>query len=503
MNTVEKKQVTKNNKKRRLLAVAAIIMILVLVVIILIKVFNQPRTSSDFSKLAWTDAFTKLHERMSKEYAFTDWKRIDWNALYEKYHVQMENAQANNDFDSYYLALRSYLHEIPDGHVGMNNLVETDFKFIGGGFGLAVADIDDGRFIVTRVDETGPARAAGIHIGAELIEWDGRPIADAVSEVSTVFATVSATTEDLAYKKSMYLARAPIGKQTVITFMNPDDPKKYSVILTAYDDNGESFKRNYPDSVISDKIRDLIKEVDSPDPMPEAMVEQKTLEGNISYIRIWGELDADLQQTGKITPTLELFRSAIHKAIDDKASGLIIDVRNNIGGLDEMAASILGSFYSEKTFYEYQNVYNPGTGEREIVQADSKTDSLALYIEPASLCYTGRIIALTNSRCISSGEGIAMGIKNLPNGETLGFYGTNGSFGLCGPEALMPGSLTVRWPSGQSLNENKVIQLDSRNGVGGVSPSIRIPMTYGNAMRIANGEDVELEEAIRILNSTK
>ncbi|HOF95294.1 MAG TPA: peptidase S41, partial [Clostridia bacterium] len=59
--------------------------------------------------------------------------------------------------------------------------------------------------------------------------------------------------------------------------------------------------------------------------------------------------------------------------------------------------------------------------------------------------------------------------------------------------------IMVDYPFGQSLNKDKQIQLDSQNGVGGVSPSIRIPLTKENALRIANGEDVELKEALRIL----
>ncbi|MGI5892289.1 MAG: S41 family peptidase [Bacillota bacterium] len=235
--------------------------------------------------------------------------------------------------------------------------------------------------------------------------------------------------------------------------------------------------------------------------MPEAMVEKKTLEGNISYIKVWGEFDADLQQTGKMPSTLDLLRQYVKDAIDEKSKGTILDLRNNLGGLDEMAADILGSFYSEKTFYEYQNEYNPNTGQREILMADTKSNAQALYIYPAEHVYSGRIIALVNTKCVSSGEGVAMGIRNLPNGDTLGYYGTNGSFGLSGPEALMPGGLTVRWPSGQSLDENKKIQLDSRDEVGGISPSIRIPITAQNAIRTANGEDVELEEAMRIIIS--
>ena len=166
-----------------------------------------------------------------------------------------------------------------------------------------------------------------------------------------------------------------------------------------------------------------------------------------------------------------------------------------------MAADILGSFYSVKTVYEYQNIYDMPKGERKILPANNKGGSLALYIEPAQQYFGGKVIALVNQKCVSSGEGIAMGIKNLPNGETLGFYGTNGSFGLSGAKAIVPGGHTVDWPSGQSLDENKNIQLDSKDGIGGVSPSIRIPMTAENAMRIAKGEDVELEEAIRILSS--
>ncbi|MDD2422008.1 MAG: S41 family peptidase, partial [Heliobacteriaceae bacterium] len=255
--------------------------------------------------------------------------------------------------------------------------------------------------------------------------------------------------------------------------------------------------------VVSDKLRDAILDVENPNPMPGAMVEKKTLNGNISYIKIWGEIDADLQQTGKAPSTLELLRSAVKESIEEKSTGLILDLRNNLGGLDAMGADILGSFYSEKTFYEYASCYNSATGERKIEPANPKTGEPALDIRPAQPCYTGRIIALINTKCVSTGEGIAMGIRNLPNGETLGFFGTNGSFGLSGAEAVMPGGLIVKWPSGQSLDVNKNIQLDSRDGIGGVSPSIRIPMSAQNAIRVANGEDVELEEAIRILGSVR
>ena len=103
---------------------------------------------------------------------------------------------------------------------------------------------------------------------------------------------------------------------------------------------------------------------------------------------------------------------------------------------------------------------------------------------------------------MSSGEGVAMGVKNLPEGRVTGFWGTNGSFGMSGDTVKMPGELTVSFPYGQSLDKNKVVQIDSRDGVGGVSPNPRLPMTLDNAIMWGSGQDVVLEHALSLLGET-
>jgi carboxyl-terminal processing protease len=113
------------------------------------------------------------------------------------------------------------------------------------------------------------------------------------------------------------------------------------------------------------------------------------------------------------------------------------------------------------------------------------------------------VVALVNNGCISTGEGLAMSIKNLPNGKLVGFEGTNGSFGIAGDMALMPGNFEIDWPYGQSLNENKVVQIDSHDGVGGVVPDLQVPMTLRNAIRYAAGEDVELDYGLQVLQSMR
>lgn len=141
-----------------------------------------------------------------------------------------------------------------------------------------------------------------------------------------------------------------------------------------------SMEKNYPNAVLSDKIRSMYLGIDDPNPVPDSMVETRMLSGNIFYIKLWGELDADLKETGSAPSTIELF----------------------------------------------------------------------------------------------------------PNGDTLGYYGTSGSFGLAGAEIKIPGGLTVHFLFGQSLNKEHSIQLDSTNGVGGVTPSVRIEMTAERAINRPN-----------------
>jgi carboxyl-terminal processing protease len=461
--------------------------------------FGDEELPNNYSTLSWEEAFSTLHRQLATEYAFTEWKSIDWNALYDTYNPQIITSQANQDFPAYYLALRSYLHQIPDRHVSISNRTDIDDQYIGGGFGFAIAQLDDTSVIATWVEEQGEAWNAGMRSGCEILSWDGIPISEALSAVVPIFTGNCATSEDLKLAQQHYLVRAPKGEQHQVTFRSIQNTNVHTVQVSSYDDNKASLSKGYPDSVVSDRIRKAFLEIETDEPMPRSMVETTSLAEGIVYIKVWGLLDADLQLTGEIPSTVDLFEQAVAKAVEQNAKGIIIDIRNNIGGMDQMAADLLGSFYAEQTFYEYQNAYNPETGTWELLVSSEENGKQPVIIEPRAVHYKGPVIALVNSHCVSSGEGIAMGIRNLSNGEVLGFYGTNGSFGLASGIAVMPGGLIVHWPNGQSLDENHEIQLDSRNGIGGVAPTIRIPMTKDHAVSIAQGVDVELQEAMQIL----
>ena len=111
---------------------------------------EEPAT--DYSAQPWLEAFGSLHSRISAEYAFTEWKGVDWDALGTACREKIQQAEADNDFNAYYVALRQYGNAIPDGHVRVSNLPQIDDLYVGGGFGFAPALLSDGSVIACWVD---------------------------------------------------------------------------------------------------------------------------------------------------------------------------------------------------------------------------------------------------------------------------------------------------------------------------------------------------------------
>jgi carboxyl-terminal processing protease len=282
-----------------------------------------------------------------------------------------------------------------------------------------------------------------------------------------------------------------VGAAKVVTFKNPGGAASRTATLTAVDDGMETLAFTNPF-------------YDFKGLKPQKMIETKTLPGNVGYIKILAESDLPETLPGDHTPTAELFKQAVDLLISANVSGIVLDVRGNLGGDDSMVTDFLSSFYKDRTLYEYGNWYNAENGKFEIWLGNDQTQQYSdpgksLDIEPGTPRYDGPVVAMINTGCISSGEGVAMGVKNLPNGRVVGFWSTNGSFGMDGDNAIMPEGLTASFPFGQSLDKDKVVQLDSRDGVGGIAPNKNIPMTMDNALRWGAGQDIELDYALEAL----
>ena len=463
-----------------------------------------PPPPLDASRLSWLAAFDALYEKMAREYAFTEWKGIDFPGLYAEYLPRVLRAQDAGDETAYYVTLREFTHEFRDGHVsvkardagGQALMARAQRQLAGGGFGLIATTLDDGRTVAAWVEAGGPADQAGIELGAELVAWGGRPIAAALARTSTALSPNMPTGWRLAYERARFLVRAPAGAVRAVSFRNPGAKALRTARLTAADDGLETLTMTNAGSVFSWST------------LPDSTVEAKVLDGNVGYVRVYCEVDAYKVTPGDTPKTLDQFRAAIQSLRDARVDGLIVDLRNNGGGSDQMASQILGSLYRSKAFYEYSDLYNPLTGTFQIWVGDDATGTFGkpgqgIWIEPATPQYAGRLVLLVNNGCISSGEGVAKGIKRVPGARVVGFSGTNGSFGAAGDVVLMPLGLEIDFPFGRTLDEHHRVQIDARHGAGGVTPTDRIPMTLRNAVRHWRGDDVELAYGLKVLSAMK
>jgi carboxyl-terminal processing protease len=431
---------------------------------------------SNLSNMSYSKAFDKMNERMSIEYPFGDLKKIDWQALKDKYEPIFEKAEKDKDKDLYYKTLREYLYSIRDGHIEITNENSNVRKNeIGGGFGISTIQLDDGRVLVALVLKDSPADKSGIKLGAEIIKWDGKTGKEALTNTSWTDTPV-ATNENKLYEQGRFMVRAQIGKEVQVEFKNMDENDIKKATLKAYDDNYETLTKT--------KVT-LVK--------GEVPVESKVLDNGYGYIKIKYFLNTDDCNIEKvIEENLKMFQ-------DKNIKDLIIDLRNNPGGDDDMVANILGHFTNEEKFYEYVSYYNKYTKKFEINDSETRT------VNPSKLYFDGKIAILINNKTGSSGEGMPIVLKGSPNIKIIGFTPTNGSFGVISSPILfnMPDGYVIQVPDGRSLNKDKIVQGDSDYaGHGGGVPDVKIPLNEENFKeKYINDKDVELDYAIAYFNS--
>ena len=460
----------------------------------------KPPEAADYSTIGWSEAFKAANAKFSKEYAFREWKGIDFSSLYATFAPMIADAEAAYDPGAYYRAVREYLFSIPDGHINITSpeRIGLTADEIEGGFGFAAAELENGRIIVGAVTVGGPAADAGIQVAAELLEWNGVAVDKAIETASVLWNKAPpATNENRRMEQIRFLTRAPIGESRSVSFRNPGESEPATAVMIAIDEG--------------EKGLDLVNFAPTPDMEDvKKLVEYRVLESGHGYVRVY--VESDLNSDSDYAWAVHAkFEEAIKHFLGLKVPGVIVDLRGNMGGSDQTAADLCGFFYQEARHYENQFFYNALTGSFSWVFLDEiKGDIIPipkpLQITPQSVYYGGPVIALVNPSCISSGEGIAMGIKDAPNGLVVGFYGTNGSFGITGGEIRMPfesdSKFGFLYPVGLSLDADFVVQIDSdKTGNGGVLPTHRVPRTLQNVVAYANGDDVELNFAVVLLES--
>lgn len=422
-----------------------------------IELYEGVVAVNDYSDLSYSEAFANLFAKASREYPFTEEKGIDWQALQAAYEPQFE--QVDDDLGFYEL-MREFLAEIPDGHVGITLDSQVFFEQAGGSFGMTLAELSDGRVIVNQVLPGLPADEAGIEAGAEIAQWNGQPIAQAIAEVQPFFGPYS-TLQSLRQDQLVFLTRVAPESSASLTYQNPGSTGVEEIDLESVIDY-QSLFLSLPDFTQDELALPLESEVLD--------------DSGLGYIRI-NTFSDDYNLMAR------LWERAIQQLITLEIPGLILDLRVNGGGNSGLARDFAGYFYEEELELYRRSYFNESTGAFEELDP-------GFSISPAPDYYPGRVAILVSPDCVSACEGFVYAMTRDEDVFVVGHQATAGAFGEVGRgQYTLPGDYNVQFPTGRSETPEGELLLEGS----GVTPDIVVPVTYASVME---NQDAVLDTAV-------
>ncbi len=166
-----------------------------------------------------------------------------------------------------------------------------------------------------------------------------------------------------------------------------------------------------------------------------------------------------------------------------KMKGIILDIRNNGGGMLTAAESLAGHFVGEKRHCGYIQ-HKTGKGHNDFSSPEP------LHIKPASVVWGKPVVLLTNRSVYSAANHFTMLMKPLPQVKVIGDK-TGGGSG-------MPLNSTL--PNGWSIRFSAcpILDIEGRHTEFGIEPDENIHMTPTDW---AKGRDTIIERAKEIIKA--
>ena len=423
----------------------------------------------DFSDLSYTEGFDKMVEKFSNEYAFTELKNIDWDAKAKQFRPAFEAAEKAKDAHAYALALRDFLWSIPDTHVGFDQtLITDDFQVdTAGGIGFGIRETGDGKIVANFILDGGPADKAGMEWGAEIVSLDGQPVADVV-EATVPWSSPFSNPIIKRLQQLRYATRFKLDKGEVeVTFKNPGGAEKTATLAVVQERDSFTYSSFYAGV--------------SPTELP---VEFDVLPSGYGYIKVNSFLDNDVL-------SIQVWERAIKYFNDNSVPGVILDLRVNGGGSGWLADQMAAYFFNEETLVGNTAYYDDSSGEFYMDPGDDT------YMIPPreDLQYNGPVVVMVGPACASACEFFSYDMTINDRATVVGFYPSDGAGGSV-EQFIMPEDITVQMTIGRAVDAEGNIHLEGK----GVVPDVKVPVTLETLKQLADGEDVALETAVKVVS---
>ncbi len=404
---------------------------------------GEQAAQEDFSDLSYTQAFDALVEMFRKKYAFTELKGIDWDAKKAEFRPRFEQAEAAHDSAAYQLALRDFIWSIPDEHLSAPVDQQQFAEATGGGLGMAIRELDDGRVITNFILPNGPADAAGIQLRAEILALNGKPIGDAISE-TIPWSSPFSSEHVRRLQQLRYVLRFPVGTRVEVTYQNPGDSSPTTTTLTTVPER-ESFSF----SSFNQGLRG-----------GEDPVEFEMLDSGYGYVKIYSFSD-------NAVLTIQLWEHMIESLNQMGVPGLIIDMRQNGGGSGFLADQMAAYFFDEPLVIGNNETYDE---KLDAFYADPARES-KFYLPPEDLRYRGQIAVLVGPSCFSACEFFSYAMTLQDRAAIVGQYPTGG-LGGSQTTYVMPEGLQLQYSVGRNVDAEGNIIIEGT----GVAPTVRVPV---------------------------
>jgi C-terminal processing protease CtpA/Prc len=316
---------------------------------------------------------------------------------------------------------------------------------------------------VVFVSKGGPAEAAGMKVGAEVTQFNGTPILDAISQVKPLSGPFS-TDIALRYQQVRYITRAPVGTSASWSFTNPGGTSQTVNLTTVQETDSFSYTSVYSGY--------------DPNALP---VEYSILPSGVGYIKM-NSFDDDLNLI------IRLFQRALTTFQANQVPGIIIDMRVNPGG----SPLGLAGFFTKNVIHEGQLEYfNPNTNKFE---ANGPPNDVTANVEQFTF---PKMVLMVDQGCASACELEAYAFSQVPGMIVVGQRPSAGvEAEVSRGQIVLPEGMSFQLPTGRFILPDGSLFLEGK----GVQPTVKVPITVDS---LISGKDTVLDAAVsQITNPT-
>lgn len=422
----------------------------------------------------YTKDFRESFEHMKKYYVLSEHKGIDWDGLYNEFLPRFEAVNRSQDEMENSIVWMEFCARFNDGHVcfapsGDYDLAMAEIydKVLGNDYGFAPMTLSDGRTVAVNVGTDTEAYNAGIRNGTVITGWDGIAPENIDDDAMKYFTFADKDNREF-YR--VLICGGTGGDSIAVTFLDESGSEK-SVVLQKIG------------SYYSGRLKDAMEAVNGGIETGHLMWEE--IDEDTCALRLKMMMTDSKSMRSDNYDSLDLsIRGKIEEMKEAGKDHIILDMRDNAGGSDEMVKVIASAFAPEGEHYYCTD---------PVWDFENKcyvTDENGNFIKGKDNYYTGRnlwdgkVTILVNANSVSAADHTVLVMKDLENVTVMGFTESNGS-------AQGVGSIVFRNETGISFSGSLLLD---ENGI----PSV------DSGVDSESGNDVDIivpfdEEAVRVI----